>query len=479
LERLRADKGNDPEFEKMLGEGYFFMGDIQGSPIQASLGDLAGSFAWYRKALAILAPLADQHPSNSRYQLDLCDALERIAVAFQHSGKDREALEYNQKHLDASRRAAALAPDDPRAVAQIGYATRDLGLLLGASDPGRAEPYTREGLEVFQRLVKRDPENPDFLDNTAQLLNQLATIASSRHELKQAADHIRQGADIRERLLKLKPDDTQRQRGLWLSYARLGDILAGAFESLGDTQGAIGYYRKSMALANEMLAKDPTSKTAQSDLANLKVRLGSVLSSDDQRQESLALLSEALASLDAGLAASPKNALLRFSAANVLSLMAVRLRSADPVRALECARRAIAHLTAPGVPASAEFQGRIAVTRQLTAVLLAEADDRSGALEQSRQARNAYERQAGSASPGAQGTGPRYWRYAGEMYYVLARKKEASPDQRLADWRAARDAYGRSAAEWRQSLATRRQAELAQLEPKIAECEAAIASAAR
>jgi tetratricopeptide (TPR) repeat protein len=468
LENLRADKGTDPEFIRMLGDAYVAMGDIEGSPTVPSFGNIAASLEHYSKALTILTQLAEQHPSNVRYQIAFGGALERLGLAFQYSGKQKEAFEYFDKYLALSRRAASMAPQDPLAVTQVALASRDLAALLAASEPDRAEPYTREAVDVLNKLLKKEPDNPDYLENLASMDNRMATIASRRHDVKAAADYVREGTAIRERLLKLAPDDGQRLRGLWVSYGRLGDTLGGPTESLGDTQGAIESYRKCVALAREMLARDPKNNTAKGDLANSLFHLAIVLSSDAERAESVNLVAQAVSGWETILAASPTNVPVRKNLGSALTYWSVRLHAAgDRAAALERARRAIEYVAAPGTAGDASLQAQLALTLQFIAVLLAEEGNRDGAMAQFKMAAEIVQRHAGGAV--VVSAMPTYFTRVGEMYDALARGASAPPDQRMADWRAAADAYQRAAAEWRKTGASRREAEAAALEARVAE----------
>jgi eukaryotic-like serine/threonine-protein kinase len=53
LDRLARERQGDPSMARELAEGYLRVGDIQGGPDAASLGDAAGALASYRKALSL------------------------------------------------------------------------------------------------------------------------------------------------------------------------------------------------------------------------------------------------------------------------------------------------------------------------------------------------------------------------------------------------------------------------------------------
>jgi tetratricopeptide (TPR) repeat protein len=224
-----------------------------------------------------------------------------------------------------------------------------------------------------------------------------------------------------------------------------------------------------------MLATDPQNRTARRDLATSQARAAQTLSAAEQGQESLELFSQAAAGFETLVTGSPANGDLRYMAGNTLTLMAVRFRSAgDSAQALDRVRRAIQHLTAPAASGNPNILDQLAASRALAALLLAEKGDRAGALEEAGKAA-----EIPASGPGSdtkfRGSGTNYWSRVGEMFEALARKKDAAPDQRLADWRSARDAYQRSIAALRQSVQIRRELGVPELESKIANCEKEIA----
>ena len=113
------------------------------------------------------------------------------------------------------------------------------------------------------------------------------------------------------------------------------------------------------------------------------------------------------------------------------------------------------------------MQGQLALTRQFVAILLAEEGNRDGALAQFQVAAEIVQRYAGNGAVAV--ALPAYFTRVGEMYEALARGKSSAPEQRMADWRAATDAYQRAAAEWRNTGASKREAEAAALEARVAD----------
>ena len=65
LDRLAHEEGRDPRLEEDLASAYIKVGDVQGGPNYANLGDKAGAMASYQKALQIRQALAAANPARS------------------------------------------------------------------------------------------------------------------------------------------------------------------------------------------------------------------------------------------------------------------------------------------------------------------------------------------------------------------------------------------------------------------------------
>ena len=69
LDSLAAEAGNDRELQQELAVAYDRVGDVQGNPAAANLGDAAGAIKSYEKAAAIR-----RTSSASRRCRRICDS---------------------------------------------------------------------------------------------------------------------------------------------------------------------------------------------------------------------------------------------------------------------------------------------------------------------------------------------------------------------------------------------------------------------
>jgi hypothetical protein len=103
------------------------------------------------------------------------------------------------------------------------------------------------------------------------------------------------GLTIREGLAKRDPANTQWQRDLSVSQAKIGDVLV----AQGDGPGALAAYQAGLTIAEGLAKRDPANTQWQVDVAVSCAKLGSLdsLVSMQQRKEYLSRGLELLSAL--------------------------------------------------------------------------------------------------------------------------------------------------------------------------------------
>jgi tetratricopeptide (TPR) repeat protein len=82
----------------------------------------------------------------------------------------------------------------------------------------------------------------------------------------------RKGLAIAEALAARDPANAKWQRDLSVSFDRIGDVLV----AQGDGPGALAAYRKGLAIRQALAARDPANANWQRDLIVSNVKLGKV-----------------------------------------------------------------------------------------------------------------------------------------------------------------------------------------------------------
>ncbi|HMW03239.1 MAG TPA: serine/threonine-protein kinase, partial [Acidobacteriota bacterium] len=78
LDRLATESQDDMSLKTELALAYRKIGDVQGRPFVANLGDTSGALQNYRKSFVLLTQLATAQPVNVPLQLELATSYERL-----------------------------------------------------------------------------------------------------------------------------------------------------------------------------------------------------------------------------------------------------------------------------------------------------------------------------------------------------------------------------------------------------------------
>jgi tetratricopeptide (TPR) repeat protein len=343
LESLRPEAGGDPALSRELAAAYLRIGDAQGSPLVANLGDAKGALASYTRALELLAPLvAGGDPQARRLYVPVTTA---IANSRQDQGDAAEAAAGYARAEDVGERLVRELPPDADLLATISWTyAADARAALRGRDFPRAERASRRTLELVERALAMDPSSPALREDLGMAYNTLGQTLHLTGRLREAADLFRQAIEIREALAKHRPDDATLRRNLLVSYGNLADVLGSQpWDSLQDTEGAIAALEKATALAELGREKDPQDRRSWFDIVNARYRLGVMLKADPKRLDAaLTNFAEAERLTKQLRAQDPKrlsylqfDALLQWRTAQVLETLA---RPGDAARRFETAR---------------------------------------------------------------------------------------------------------------------------------------------
>jgi eukaryotic-like serine/threonine-protein kinase len=207
LDSLASDEGNDVSLQKELATAYEKVGDVQGDPHSANLGDTTGALASYKKALAI-----------------------------------RQSVERNDHSEDSEQFLAA----DYHRLGLVSYSRGDC--------PGALE-YSRQAFTIKERVLTSSPESQESLAGEYFSTGQ---CQGKMKDFQEALESYRKSAKIRETIVLSSP---ALQANMQTRLAGTYGFMAGAFSSLGDQDQAIAMQNKSMSILKTLSAADPGNAT--------------------------------------------------------------------------------------------------------------------------------------------------------------------------------------------------------------------------
>jgi non-specific serine/threonine protein kinase/serine/threonine-protein kinase len=285
LDRLAADSSGDPGLARELAVAYERVGDVQGNPYDANLGDVTGALASYQAALGIRQRLAARD-SSAPARAELAAAHERVADVLLVSGDVTAAHDHARVALGLRE---ALARDGPlagttdarrglaRATEQVADALRETGDYAGALAAQRNAMSIREDVS---RLPDASVGDRRSLGTVYEKLGRIFALMDSGAA---AREYAGRALALHEAIAAQEPATRTSRRELGVTYVALGDLLSDA----GDFAAAIVRYRQSLDIRRPLLDADPFNVQARRDFAVSSANVGLALARTGVRPEAL------------------------------------------------------------------------------------------------------------------------------------------------------------------------------------------------
>lgn len=482
LDSLAEETAGDRELEWELAVAYQKVGDVQGDPWAANLGNSQEAMRSYQKSLELAQQLSLGGNSDLKMLRLLAQGYFKLGALQAQSGQKMAAHE-------ALSQAVAVAETLERQTHEL----EDLRLLqnchvrisdtyLDTGDPVSALAGYRREMRLSERRVSEFPGERSQLA-LAMSYSRVAEPMITLGDLSGALESYRQSLTLVDELLPRHSADPIFLRVRMINLIWMGNLSGNPrFINQGDARAALQYYRESLAIAERLAGFDAKNARAQQDLVGGHRLVAEILTLNHPDQ-AVAQFRKGLDTLRELLALDPKEAQLLRREAHLLKGLAEALRRlGDRQGALQNLQQALKIWR----ELLARDATNLKTRADLHATLLALADatlefgDHSGALANYREALMLAE------SPPVEQSADLYvrWRladsYSGLSHYHAARAAAAPPAERLTNWREARQ-YAKQSLNlwegWSQHAAstnfdTKKREQAAHA---IAECDAALA----
>jgi tetratricopeptide (TPR) repeat protein len=285
---VKEAHGNRDLLEE-IARGYDRLGDVQGNPYYANLGDAAGSLAAYEKARAIRESVSDP---SSAFLLDRIGGAVKRAQVLAVKGEIAPAE-------DTLREAIALGEGSPlkatypvrqsvasayRSSGDVYYRTGDFSRSL--------DPYNK-ALQMWTELA-RENLNPAAEQTGIALAHaKIGETYANLHRPEDALPHVRIAIEINKQLVDADPNSIPRQRNLFMAYSFLSLIFRGN-ERLAGPGEARATAETAAQLAERMHAADPNNSTALFDVMTGESLVGDWLRGHDDLAAAVAYYRKAV-----------------------------------------------------------------------------------------------------------------------------------------------------------------------------------------
>jgi non-specific serine/threonine protein kinase/serine/threonine-protein kinase len=292
LDSLSQEAAGDLSLQRELAAAYEKVGNVQGNPYDANLGDPAGAVASYRKALAIRESL-DVHDGHSEEsQRNLANNYEWIGMTLPDLGDSQGALEYFRKDL-AIREALAKAAPNAKSQEALAGAYYLIGRQYAQTrNPEAALENYRKSAAIRESIV---PATPLVQSRLAGTYSFMAGIVNLQGNNPQALELQRKALEIEQKLLEANPTNAtyreyRDQAEYWLGYF---------FAKHGDATQALSKYRPALADFQALAAVDPSNVRIQEYLARCNESIGSALLAKQDLNGGLASIRKAVSMFEA------------------------------------------------------------------------------------------------------------------------------------------------------------------------------------
>jgi non-specific serine/threonine protein kinase/serine/threonine-protein kinase len=343
LDGLAQESAGDGPLQEELAIAYDRVGDVQGSPTGANLGDVAGALESYRKAEAIRRQLAAARPGDVDTQERLGTSAVKVADALFGRGDLASAVAQYKQVREVRERALQLSPTRLALRAGLAEVTGRLcTALVPTGDVAGALDNCTRNADLLRGLQASDPTAGPW---PAQLaLNRIATGNAQRlsGDARTAATTLGDAVTALEGLLRDRPDNADLARRLAVAHA----YRANALVDLRDLAGATSSYGAAVERLSRLAALDPANARFRTDLVYMLTKRAELLTRAGDLAAARAATTRALAlQRESALADGAPPEVLNDYAWHLVSCEPPDLR--QPALALTFARRAVAASAAP------------------------------------------------------------------------------------------------------------------------------------
>ena len=340
LDNLSAESSADRTLQRELAAAYEKVGDVQGNPFGANLGNQDGALKSYQKSLAIRETLLISDANSFQARSDLAQSYEKIGDILWAKGKSAESQASYRKALTIYEELAKSGNlRDPtsfvRLYNRIGETQEQAGDLQGGLKSHQSE------LKAGEDLAAIDPTNPVYRSAVSSADTKIGDIFFQLDDYKTASEHYQRSLPILRELSANDQTNTNLRRKVSLLLAR----LALAKMNTGELAEAIEYNNEAIQILKELSAADPNNFQVKynlvdiiSNLAEAFGRMENFASAEEKFRESFSQFKELLAE-------NPNFAQVRSHFANSLSIYAgMLMKHGNAAGALENYRQALATL---------------------------------------------------------------------------------------------------------------------------------------
>jgi serine/threonine protein kinase len=344
LDSLAKESSGDASLQRELAAGYLRIGSLQGSTLDASLGQTNDALASFKKAVAIREAVAKANPSNLSDQLNLATARRSLARMLDSAGQPG-AREQTEQALAITERLVTLGNASLEVLGERSIEYEMLSDLQdGSGDQTGALDSIKKALTISLDLLKANPQDRKLLRGAAVGNVKVANALSQMGSRAEALEFYRSGLNILESLARDQTDARASRELAVETYYQAGTLMVN-----GDTPAALAADKRALAIIDPLAQADPQNATLQLDRGGGYRVIGMDLVNLGKYAEGQVMLHRAIQILEEVLAKNPADQQApRYIGISEICVAEAEAATGKMPAALESYRRGIARLDNPG-----------------------------------------------------------------------------------------------------------------------------------
>ena len=307
LDSLAKEAQGDASLQLELAAAYIRVGDVQGGPSGANLGDTKGAFTSYEKARSTLQAVLSRSPELTQGRIRLANLNGGLSDAYLFVRDYTHAMETAKEELSGWEAIARQSHQDKESSYGMASAHFSVAKVLLASDkPNEALAEFQASLKIHEALLAASPQNANDQRNLALDHKYLCTVYENG-DLAKAPEHCQLAVDLDEKRAAANPEDPEAKQDLGYSLSQSGTI----YRKKGDLLAAFKSFDRSLIIRQMVADGDPQNVRARISLVYPHRALGGVLEDMGRLAEAMSQYRMAVRIGEALVAKYPADSLTR------------------------------------------------------------------------------------------------------------------------------------------------------------------------